>query len=335
MPRKNPLAEREKEICRRLRQFRTEQTKLSRVAFASYLGIDSSALANYEHGRVALRYGVVRRVAEEFSMNLRWLAEGKPPEMYFVHLDEEVVRKPDPKQLFSAAYDTFLKIRVEEAMRLRDVESLSCIPGIASEGSIMENIWWRAGGSPRAGLAAELAKLIEAYWHRMPEDVLAEFFSQMRDTAHRFFLDHKVEIESSIRARATRELSAHEAGPKTGVLKESLTSAVGSGKQAGVKTESPSSLQQLLNDVKSLTSVRNSKAALARAMRVTPQAVSEWLSGKSAPEAERVFRLLDWVRVEKERQQKSSGGVNAPPEPQTRKRSQQNEKHQQSGPPRK
>lgn len=52
---------------------------------------------------------------------------------------------------------------------------------------------------------------------------------------------------------------------------------------------------QLLNRVARATSQRGSRAQLARMLKVTPQALNEWLQNRSAPPAEQTLRLLRWV----------------------------------------
>ena len=76
MPRKNPVPEREQEIGRRLRTFRQEKLKMTAVAFAREIGIDSTRLSKYEHGRVPIPYAIARSACHKFDINQIWLAEG-------------------------------------------------------------------------------------------------------------------------------------------------------------------------------------------------------------------------------------------------------------------
>jgi transcriptional regulator with XRE-family HTH domain len=77
MARKNPVPAREKKIGKRLRQFRDDEWKLTRVAFAAECGIDSGRLASYEAGRVPLTYEIAWRVVNIFGMSAEWLATGE------------------------------------------------------------------------------------------------------------------------------------------------------------------------------------------------------------------------------------------------------------------
>ena len=79
------------------------------------------------------------------------------------------------------------------------------------------------------------------------------------------------------------------------------------------------------------TQAKGVKTALATRLNVTPGAISQWLSGKTMPDAEKTLRLLDWVREAEETKQNSPGGADTPPEPKTQRRKNRNEPTQ-SGP---
>jgi hypothetical protein len=104
VPRKNPLDRREREICQRLRAFRTD-LGLSCVEFARRAGIDSSALVRHEHFRVPVRYGLVRTLVETFGLNEIWLAKGTG-RSHGPHFLPEGFRSKLPSTLpFSEAFD--------------------------------------------------------------------------------------------------------------------------------------------------------------------------------------------------------------------------------------
>jgi transcriptional regulator with XRE-family HTH domain len=63
----------------------------------------------------------------------------------------------------------------------------------------------------------------------------------------------------------------------------------------------PHSLPALISKLGELTSLRGQKAALARELKVSRQAVDQWLSGSSKPTAETTLKLLNWVE-QQERQ---------------------------------
>jgi len=59
------------------------------------------------------------------------------------------------------------------------------------------------------------------------------------------------------------------------------------------------SLPQLLIELRNLTKDRGGKIALANKMKVTRQAVDQWLSGASKPTAEMTFDLISWVETQR------------------------------------
>ncbi len=75
------------------------------------------------------------------------------------------------------------------------------------------------------------------------------------------------------------------------------------------------------------TSLPGAKAALAREFNVSTSAVSQWLSGATAPAADTVLRLANWVRKSRSDSTKSSDRVATQSEPKTQKdKSTSNEK---------
>jgi len=51
----------------------------------------------------------------------------------------------------------------------------------------------------------------------------------------------------------------------------------------------------LIAKLREKTKMRGQKAALARELKITRQAVDQWLSGNSKPTAETTLKLLHWV----------------------------------------
>jgi len=142
MPRKNPLPQRESEICKRLRQFRLD-TGLSRVAFACRAGIDSSALVRCEFGRVAVTFGVFTAISRKYCLNPKWLAIGEGPPSLERSVDfASAFPSISPRDLFSRVFDqdptTFLKLagtekRGDEEWR-RDIRKvIGLLEGIARQ----------------------------------------------------------------------------------------------------------------------------------------------------------------------------------------------------------
>lgn len=69
--------------------------------------------------------------------------------------------------------------------------------------------------------------------------------------------------------------------------------------------------QQLREIVQATTAQRGARAQLARSLGVSPQALNEWLQGRSAPPAEQTLRLLRWVEQQAAQPQKQSARTSA------------------------
>ena len=73
------------------------------------------------------------------------------------------------------------------------------------------------------------------------------------------------------------------------------------------------SWNDLRRRLRAVTRNRGSQAELARRLKVTPQAVAEWLVGASAPTADKTIRILNYVEDAEAKQQKQSAGVSEAP----------------------
>ena len=96
-------------ICHRLRDFR-KATRLTRVSFANLANIESTRLANYEHARAPVRFGLVRTLAESFDLNPIWLATGRGSPIGCVPL-ERMVPNANDADVFSRIYQKHLRGR--------------------------------------------------------------------------------------------------------------------------------------------------------------------------------------------------------------------------------
>ncbi|HUB67055.1 MAG TPA: helix-turn-helix transcriptional regulator [Candidatus Methylacidiphilales bacterium] len=153
MPRKNPFPSREAEICKRLREFRLS-TGLSQVTFAKHIGTDSTRLANHEHCRSPLKYGLANRLADEFDVCQRWLATGKLPANGYVDIAPAVEANLKPDSLFSSVYDNHLSPLVDAYIALI-AETLKC-----REEEVDGEKAFRVGASPAGSEAWDTVRKI-------------------------------------------------------------------------------------------------------------------------------------------------------------------------------
>jgi transcriptional regulator with XRE-family HTH domain len=83
----------------------------------------------------------------------------------------------------------------------------------------------------------------------------------------------------------------------------------------------PGTWEELREALRLKTQSQTAKRELARKLRVTLAAVSQWRSGATAPAADKVLPILAWVRARQapQQQKKSAGSAATRPAPKTRK----------------
>jgi transcriptional regulator with XRE-family HTH domain len=200
VPRQNPIAKREVEICARVRLIR-EQRKLSRVAFASAMNVDSSELSRVEHQRAPLRYGLGRSLCEHFDVSQRWLATGKLPQSFYFDVSPYVESKVPLRALFSKVFDDSLNEQIEEQLKTWadlwkcKVEELDQHAGARPP---MPTI----GTEPHAALLFHVVQLIQANYWRLPRVFQPEYTDALLQTVKEFTSKNSRAIE---RAREIQE----------------------------------------------------------------------------------------------------------------------------------
>jgi transcriptional regulator with XRE-family HTH domain len=106
---RNPPAQREIEIGKRLRAFR-ESLNIPRTSFALEIGVSSERQATYEAGRVPLRWETFLAISKRYFLNPVWLAIGQgEPSMAVAFEDSQFHSLVRPRMLFSQAIDGIMK----------------------------------------------------------------------------------------------------------------------------------------------------------------------------------------------------------------------------------
>jgi transcriptional regulator with XRE-family HTH domain len=282
VPRKNPVPERERQICQRLRLVRKEK-RLSQVAFADMLGIDSSLLASYEHARVPIRYEFADRLCCIFRVCQRWLAGGVEPRRVYVPIPEDVHQKLPARGLFSEVYDDFLEPYIAEYFSKP----------------------WRWGRD--IGVLVESERIEEIFSPNKTPVNSDEFFYYLLGLVRPALAKHSSleygELYRLIAAavryfRGRREPSFLTVGNK-GLEKELTESSEIRNTADAMKREL--TIEWLLGEVRRLTEPAGMKAKLAAYLKVPQARVSEWLADKYKPSGETVLRILHWVQNPSER----------------------------------
>ncbi|MEY2408851.1 MAG: 5-methylcytosine-specific restriction enzyme [Verrucomicrobiota bacterium] len=334
MPRTNPVPEREQLICRRLRKFRIEVTKLSQTAFARELELDSFRLGSHEHARVPVRVGLAQKAHARFRLNPVWLADGVGPTQapYVLGIWEKLPESAN-QSLFSEAFDASLRSSFAE--RTARIESIR--KGYAR---LLESDETEAFQKIAAELFKDAPSSTHAYQYELTRLLAISLVSLPEEVQHVFY-------EKVVRAILSFNRAADKSGNRVtpsgdpvqlaldivgwtpfrdAEWRNDLTSDADIATIAPAMSKPITSWPELRVRLSGLTQLRGGKAALARLFCVTPQAVSEWLRGKSMPSADTTIRLLDWVREGGSLLQKQSAvGVSPPAAPKTQPRKGNNE----------
>jgi transcriptional regulator with XRE-family HTH domain len=179
------MSDRERAICRRLRDFR-EETKLSQTAFAQALGIGSSRLATYEHERVPVRYELAKRAGEKFGLNICWLAEGVGPMTPHDPVHPALEEKIPPRSLLSEAYDRFLKALARKVQEMR--ADWNKIGGTL-------NILAPLGVPVGEGSKYAILKAVRSAVDAIPSNLQSEYFHALMAASNEFGKKHKIPIK--------------------------------------------------------------------------------------------------------------------------------------------
>ena len=104
---KHNFPDEEKLVGGRLRHFR-EQLGLTQRELAAKVSLSREKLANFEAGRVPLKFDMGIKICETFDINQRWLAFGKKPMKGFRDFDREaLIGRVHSRSWFSKTLEEF------------------------------------------------------------------------------------------------------------------------------------------------------------------------------------------------------------------------------------
>lgn len=305
MPKPSGLMnERERAICGRVGEARGI-LKWSQPSLAAELGITQNQLAGIEYGRVPLRYRVGDQICDLADLNQRWLATGEPTRYRYFKVFPESAAIIDGNALFSFAYDRHLRADIEGFWRVA-TKRLGRPP---EDGDFEASDWLLEGcviGEPKGRvIERDLVRFLMMEFRRLPFDLQTKLVGNIAAELESFRKSHRAEIEKHLQdcqhipALADSIFSSNQPSyRKAGLDIESEPD-----KSSPVKHRK-SMLERSVEVLCRLTSKRGAKAALAREMGVTRQAVDQWLSGKTAPSADLMLRLLEWAVKEQAKQKR-------------------------------
>lgn len=169
MPRKNPMPERERQICERLHRFR-KSTQLTRAAFAREIGVEPLRLASYELARAPVRFDLAWRIKERFQLSLVWLFKeaGNMTGNYGIL----AACVPTPEMLFSKAYELYVSQALIDSKAVQQSQAIHEVRlATVSKGDRLAR--------------AELEALFERHKDQIPERSWPVFFQALDDWSKR------------------------------------------------------------------------------------------------------------------------------------------------------
>jgi len=291
------LTPREVEICERAHFARKEIAKWSQPDLATALRITQNQLAGVEYKRAPLRYQMAIFLCERFNISQRWLALGVLPMQpkYDVRMEYSYMVKPD--SLFSSVFDGWLDEptqRIEQAV-IEMVGEESFRAGKFDD-AVFSN-FSPSDSTPPQAMAFYVKKLINLRLNWLPDDLQLMYGKTLLQADKSFQSKHQGKIAKLV-APAERKFlnpSAHVGSVKSEkqVLLDTYPTLVD--KEGVPKQIQIQSLPELLSWLRRETGQRGKKAQLARELKVSRQALDQWLAGDTKPSAEIIFELLKRV----------------------------------------
>lgn len=294
------LSPQDRAVCRRVGYIRKEIAKWSQPDLARELGITQNQLAGIEYERAPLRFWWGDLLCRRFNISQRWLARGELPQSPYWEIDPlEIERSVKPNAGFLWVFDRFLDADTQELTQaVKDWVGNNAFLSGNYEDSILANIH-RAGQPRSKAMAFYIAKLILLRLHSLPDPLKTHYGRALLEAERQFQKRYTSQIEKLL-AACPGESKGNTSGPArieaaaNNLGKEGLDIQPYTPDTAGVKRKIHS-LPDLMAAVRERTKFRGQKAALARELGVTRQAIDQWLSGNAKPSAETTFELLKRV----------------------------------------
>ena len=301
-------------VIERLR-YRRNLERMSQYHLARQIGVTRSALGAYESDRVAMPFSVGLAICRILNLNPRWVIEGKGLSGPFVEFselklsdDEVLIRAQD--MCFELGYEVFLKNRLELWSQVHSEEEL--ILSMVKDES----------GDPwvRSCSVRDLEEKRREFLEKAGSDPYPTMAETYRNLAK--MSEDELELRRAGKTRSyTKRTEILENENKSLIEDKPLLY-----KACVVKG---SLLSHWIDRANALVSHRGGKAALARHLGLTPQAIHGFLTGASAPSAENILRLQAWV-IEAEAKKEIPGSAETLPGTETRKKKSDHENTQSS-----
>jgi transcriptional regulator with XRE-family HTH domain len=260
---------------------------MSQRLFAFRYGWSSQQLKRIEAGTVAPRFGPLWELCFMAQINPLWLAFGEPRARYGCKAVDVLGKHPELTP--EMPFIEVMRVVADEYEK--------------EAGEVPWGVRWT--GAKRPGvfdLRATLAELTARFAERIPRNEQQAFMAYLAACADRFI--------------AKKAISTKTVDTALNIQNNWILTV----------SSRKSHWQQLRRRVVHATTRRGARRALAKLLRVTPQALNEWLHDRSAPPAEQTLRLWWWLEAEAREKNRDGRAKTRPPHKPKKGKSVKNEK---------
>lgn len=289
------MNDRERAICARVKELR-ERIGLSESDFARLIGVSRNQIAGVEYGRTPLRFELAKAIRALTGASLEWLSTGEVcPDSSDSDWFWQAHNDPKKTALLSDVFPAGRKKpkRPPDSPPLQiDQKEIAARSFATRDLKELAEMWMGMVPDGHASdLHLDLAKFALRWIKALPEDS-SELINARIDALMWDRMRYDV-------ARRAKDLAGWKVSGRA-ECKEGLDNVNPASQNHGVKTKI-CSWPALTKALRHHLGERGKKAALARKLHVSRQAVDQWLSGDAKPSAELTFALLQWVE-QQERQ---------------------------------
>jgi DNA-binding XRE family transcriptional regulator len=280
VPRKNQIPKKDRAIAARIKEFR-EMWKCTRPHLAVQIGVEPDVIVRVEAGRVALRYGVARKIFAYLPINPYWAATGKGLSKGYVSLPEANELNVRENALFSEVFFSLLL----PSFQNKDEDFQRDMIMRYHRGKLFATMVKKAFQDVPDQHLGDLRKELDGF--------LADFFKKHADTDPKKLLQRRAWY-----ANAEHFFKFPNAEQPHSEENNNLTDAESADSiSANVKSPLPAFLER----VKKSASSSGKKSELAKFLGAPLASVSRWLNDKREPGGEITLKMLKWVE-QQERQ---------------------------------
>lgn len=286
------MDQREREICRRAKQFR-EAIKWPQRDFAAQIGISLDQLASIEYERTPLRYIVAWNYRSFFGISLESLVEiGFPVLGKDLNPWPEPETLPNTRILLSEVWNALAESPVNSPI-LDDVRMAEEFPSdLPPPGYVHRATWFEIIGE---NLKDALASMAEGSVKKFGNEIIRAI-----DNQSKLFPKQAIALTGSNREEMELYLLRKDIARRL-LIKNAAKTDLTKYPQEGTTEAVTPILPKLIERLRKATSERGQKSKLASWLGVSPQKVTDWLSERIEPSGENTLRLLKWVE-QQERQ---------------------------------